>query len=163
MILAIIACVILYMRKRNARLIQEEDRRKSLENVERKLTFLSSISHDLKTPLSMIMGPVSVLKEKVKDKEMLKSLETVYENAVKLNNMIHRTLEINHLEDGGENLLILSTFNAVDFCKSIFETFKENHPQKKFVFHSSVPQLLIEADAVKFESIITNLNCISFY
>lgn len=157
MILAIIACVILYMRKRNARLIQEEDRRKSLENVERKLTFLSSISHDLKTPLSMIMGPVSVLKEKVKDKEMLKSLETVYENAVKLNNMIHRTLEINHLEDGGENLLILSTFNAVDFCKSIFETFKENHPQKKFVFHSSVPQLLIEADAVKFESIITNL------
>ncbi|MCS3252223.1 hypothetical protein NXX19_05745 [Bacteroides ovatus] len=56
MILAIIACVILYMRKRNARLIQEEDRRKSLENVERKLTFLSSISHDLKTPLSMIMG-----------------------------------------------------------------------------------------------------------
>lgn len=88
------------MRKRNARLIQEEDRRKSLENVERKLTFLSSISHDLKTPLSMIMGPVSVLKEKVKDKEMLKSLETVYENAVKLNNMIHRTLEINHLEDG---------------------------------------------------------------
>lgn len=154
---AIIVCVILYMRKRNARLIQEEDRRKSLENVERKLTFLSNISHDLKTPLSMIMGPVSLLKEKVKDEEMLQSLETVYENAVRLNNMIHRTLEINHLEDGGENLLILSTFNAVDFCKSIFDTFKENHPQKKFVFHSSVSQLMIEADAVKFESIITNL------
>lgn len=157
LIITIIVCVILYMRKRNVRLIQEEDRRKSLENVERKLTFLSNISHDLKTPLSMIMGPVSLLKEKIKDTEMKQSLEIVYENAVRLNNMIHRTLEIHHLEDGGENLLILSTFNAVDFCKSIFDTFKENHPQKKFVFHSTVSQLMIEADAVKFESIITNL------
>ena len=33
-------------------------------NVEKKLNFLSSVSHELKTPLSLIMGPVSVLKEK---------------------------------------------------------------------------------------------------
>lgn len=156
-LLLVIACIIFYMHKRNLRFIQEEDRRKSLENAERKLTFLSTISHDLKTPLSMIMGPVSVLKEKVSDKEMLKSLEGIYENAVRLNNMIHRTLEINRLEDGEEDGLIVSTFDVVDFCKHIFEAFKESHPQKKFVFYSSLPQLIIEADVVKFESIITNL------
>lgn len=45
----------------------------------------------------------------------------------------------------------------MEFCKGVFEVFKENNAQKKFIFHSECPQLLIEADAVKFESVITNL------
>ncbi|MDE6165542.1 MAG: response regulator, partial [Muribaculaceae bacterium] len=71
--------------------------------------------------------------------------------------MIHRTRELQHMEDNDENLLILSTFDVVEFCRGVFEVFKENNSQKKFVFHSSCPKLFIEADAVKFESAITNL------
>lgn len=153
----IIYWIVWYMRKRNSRTLQEQERQTALENVERKLSFLSTISHDLKTPLSMIIGPVSLMKEKTKDPESKKSLEVVYDNAVRLNNMIHRTLELQHIEDTDENLLILSIFDVVEFCKGVFEIFKDNNPQKTFVFHSSVPQILIEADAVKFESIITNL------
>ena len=156
-ILFIMVYIIWYMRRRNIRLLLEKDRRKSLEVVERKLTFLSNISHDLKTPLSMIMGPVSLLKERVKDDEMRKTLSAVYESAVSMNSLIHRTLEINRLENGEEDGLILSTFNVVDFCRSIFETFKDTHPQQKFVFYSSVPQFSIEADVVKLESILNNL------
>ena len=99
------------------------ERQTALENVEKKLTFLSTISHDLKTPLSMILGPVSLMKEKVRDPDMRRSLEGVYDNAVRLNNMIHRTLELQHLEDNDENLMILSTFDVVEFCKDVFEVF----------------------------------------
>lgn len=105
----------------------------------------------------MILGPVSLMKERASDPESKKNLETIYENAVRLNNMIHRTLELQHIEDSDENLLILSIFDVVDFCKNVFEVFKENHQQKKFVFHTSCPQIFIEADTVKFESVITNL------
>ncbi len=153
----IIYWVIWYVRKRNQRSFQEKERQNALENAERKLTFLTTISHDLKTPLSMIMGPVSLMKEKAKDPESKKSLETIYDNAVRLNNMIHRTLELQQIEDNGENLLILSIFNVVEFSKGVFEVFKENNPQKKFVFHTSHSQILVEVDAVKFESVITNL------
>lgn len=156
-VLAIVCWIIWYTRKRNIRSFQEQERQTALENVEKKLTFLSTISHDLKTPLSMILGPVSLMKEKAKDPESKKNLETIYDNAVRLNNMIHRTLELQHLEDTDENLLILSTFDVVEFCKGVFEVFEENNPQKNFIFHSSCAQLLIEADAVKFESVITNL------
>lgn len=149
--------IVWYMRRRSLIAFQEQERQAALENVERKLSFLSNISHDLKTPLSMILGPVSLLKEKTKDPESKKSLETVYDNAVRLNNMIHRTLELQHLEDGDENLLILSTFDVVEFCKGVFEVFKENNTRKTFIFHSSCAQLFIEADAVKFDSVITNL------
>ena len=153
---AVIA-IIWYMRRRNIRAIHEQERQTALENVEKKLTFLSTISHDLKTPLSMILGPVSLMKEKVRDPDMRRSLEGVYDNAVRLNNMIHRTLELQHLEDNDENLMILSTFDVVEFCKDVFEVFRENNSQKNFVFHSQCAHLLIEADAVKFESVITNL------
>lgn len=155
--LGIIYWIVWYVRRKNIRTFQEQERQTALENVERKLSFLSTISHDLKTPLSMILGPVSLMKEQAKDPESKKALETVYDNAVRLNNMIHRTLELQHLEDTDENLLIISIFDVVDFCKGVFEVFKENHPQKKFIFHTSCPQILIEADAVKFESVITNL------
>lgn len=156
-VLSIIFAIIWYIRKRSLRTFQEQERQSALENVERKLSFLSTISHDLKTPLSMILGSVSIMKEKAKDPESKRNLETVYDNAVRLNNMIHRTLELQQLEDNDENLLILSTFDVVEFCHGVFEVFKENNSQKKFIFHSSCSQLLIEADAVKFESVITNL------
>lgn len=158
-IVAVVAfCLIIaYLHRKNLRHYQEEERRKALENVEKKLTFLSNVSHDLKTPLSMILGPVSLMKERVKDGEIKKSLELVYDNAVRLNNMIHKTIELQHLENADDSLLILSTFDVVEFCKSVFETFRENHPQKTFVFHSSCNELFIEGDAVKFESVMTNL------
>ncbi len=155
--IAIIYWFIWYTKEKNARAFHEQERQAALENVERKLSFLSTISHDLKTPLSMILGPVSLMKERASDPESKKNLETIYENAVRLNNMIHRTLELQHIEDSDENLLILSIFDVVDFCKNVFEVFKENHQQKKFVFHTSCPQIFIEADTVKFESVITNL------
>lgn len=153
----LILAIIWYYRKRSLRTLREQERQTALENVEKKLSFLSNISHDLKTPLSMILEPVSIMKEKAKDPESKRNLETVYDNAVRLNNMIHRTLELQHLEDNDENLLILSTFDVVEFCRSVFDVFRENNSQKKFIFHSSCQQLLIEADAVKFESVITNL------
>lgn len=156
-VIAIALWAVWWAKKRHVRELREQERRTALENVEKKLTFLSSISHDLKTPLSMILGPVSVMKEKTSDPEDKRSLEIVYDNAVRLNNMIHRTLEMQHLEDADESLLINSTFDVVDFCKSVFEVFKESHRQKHFIFHASCASIFIEADAVKFESVMTNL------
>lgn len=156
-LLAIIGGIIWQSRRRNRCLLEEQTRRNALDNVEKKLTFLSDISHDLKTPLSMILGPVSLMKERAKDPESRKSLEVVYDNAVRLNNMIHRTLELQHIEDLDESLLILSGVNVVEFCKGIFSIFRDNNPQKQFFFHSSSSDIFIEADAVKLESVITNL------
>lgn len=157
LVIGVTAWIVWYLRRRNLKALHERERENTLENVERKLTFLSTISHDLKTPLSMILGPVSIMKERAKDPDERRSLEKVYDNAVRLNNMIHRTLELQHIEDGGESLLILSTFDVVAFCSGIFEIFREHNRQKTFLFHTSAAEIMIEADAVKLESVMTNL------
>ena len=156
-IIGIICGIIWLLNRKRKRDLEMQQRKTELENVERKLSFLSTISHDLKTPLSMILGPVSVMKEQVKETHVKKNLDIVYENAVRLNNMIHKTIELQHMEDAGESLLILSIFDVVEFCKGIYDVFRENNPQRKFLFHVSTPKVYIEADAVKMESILTNL------
>lgn len=156
-IIGIILGIIFYLRQKHLKDLKEKERQEAMETAERKLTFLTGISHDIKTPLSMIIGPVSLLKEKIKDPENRKSLENVYNNAVRLNNMIHKTLELKHIDDASENMIILSRFDVVDFCQGILEVYEENNPSKKFIFHSSVDKITVNADAVKFESIINNL------
>lgn len=147
--------IVVCAQTRHAR-ARERERAQALMNVEKKLNFLSAVSHELKTPLSMIMGPVSVLKEKTDSEQIRHTLDTVYTNAVKLNNMIHRILELNRLEDAGDNLIIMSAFDAVSLCESVFDGFRQANPDKKFIFIAAEKSLVIETDIVKFESIITN-------
>ena len=156
-IAVVMSLILWYTHRRHVRMAQEQERQVALANAEKKLDFLTTISHDLKTPLSMILGPASIMKEKVNEAESKKWLETIYNNAVRLNNMLHKALELQQMKDADENLLILSTLDVVGLCKNVFETFKENNPLKKFVFFAQSPQLFIEADAVKMESVVTNL------
>ena len=156
LLLSVIGCILWYVRRRGMRRARERERAHALMNVEKKLNFLSAVSHELKTPLSLIMGPVSVLKEKTDSPRIRHTLDTVYTNAVKLNNMIHRILEMNRLEDAGDNLIIMSAFDAVSLCESVFDGFRQANPDKKFIFIAAEKSLVIETDIVKFESIITN-------
>lgn len=156
LLLSVIGCILWYVRRRGMRRARERERAQALMNVEKKLNFLSAVSHELKTPLSLIMGPVSVLKEKTDSEQIRHTLDTVYTNAVKLNNMIHRILELNRLEDAGDNLIIMSAFDAVSLCESVFDGFRQANPDKKFIFIAAEKSLVIETDIVKFESIITN-------
>lgn len=154
---AAIIMLVLWLRRRASRRIADADRERAIAAAEQRLTFLSDISHDLKTPLSLIIAPVSRLREKVKDPAEKRSLDMVYDNALKLNNLIHRTIEIKTLDSDDDTLLIMSRFDAVEFCRSIFESYRENHADKNFILHAPDRPVIIEADAVKLESIVNNL------
>ena len=155
--LTVIVGLIFYFRRRNQNRIKETVRRRAIKDAENRLTFLSNISHDLKTPLSMIIGPLSQMREQHKDNDIKKKLDVMYDNALKLNNLIHKTVELNRFEEKADSLLIISKIDAVEFCASIFDSYRENHPNKTFVFHSSLNHIYIDADAIKLESVINNL------
>lgn len=156
--LGIIAAAGFAMRRRARKRINEVERRRALAAANQRLRFLSDISHDLKTPLSMIIGPVSRLREETgADTSLRRSLDTVYNAALRLNTLVHRTVELNRLETGGENMLIFSHLEAVAFCRDIVEGYKEAYPAKHFVFTASTPRAYVEADAVKLESVLNNL------
>lgn len=145
------------VRRRQQRRMLEMQRQSALHSVERRMAFLSDISHDLKTPLSMIIGPLSRARTEAVDPRAKADIETAYDNSLRLNSLIHQTMEINRLEDSTDALLIYSTVDVVEFCSDIIESYREAHPDRHFVFSAEEPKLDVGIDVVKLESLLNNL------
>jgi signal transduction histidine kinase len=61
-------------------------------------SFLSVSSHELKTPLTVVQGMISMLEDYTVDEEQKQLLEMAYENTVKLDNIMSRMLSLFHDE-----------------------------------------------------------------
>lgn len=153
----VIALSVHAARRRQRRKIEEMERRSVLASVDRRLTFLSNISHELKTPLSMIIGPLSRARgEEARDK-VRGDIDTAYRNAVKLNTLVHQTIEINRLDDDSDTMLIYSRIDAVEFCRDMVEAYRASHPDRHFLFSADCSRLDVRVDVVKLESLLSNL------
>ena len=130
---------------------------KTIEMVKSRMDFLTNMSHELKTPLSMIIGPLSKMINDEKNTDTRHRLDAIQQNALKLNTLIHRVLEVNRMDENPDNLLIYSQVEMVSFCHSIFDTYKEAFPMKQFVFDCNEERILMSVDVVKIESVINNV------
>ena len=131
-----------------------------LEQSRSKMEFFANLSHDLKTPLSMIIAPVSRLLPDIRDGRDKQVLEQVQRNAMKLNALIHSGLDFNRVDSGSNLLLIQSRIELVSFARSLFCLYAEDPIRGKtlrFDFQTSLPELYIQMDAIKLESILDNL------
>lgn len=144
-------------RRRQRRRIEEVERTNALATVENRLFFLANISHELKTPLSMIIGPLSKVRTGEEPQEAEADVETAYQNALKLNSLIHQTVEINRMELRSDNMLIYSRIDAVEFCRDIFDSYRRSVPDRVFVFNAEPQHIYVRTDAVKLESLVSNL------
>lgn len=136
------------------------EKERILEQSQSKVDFFTNISHDLKTPLSMIIAPVSKLILETKNAPEKKVLETIQRNAMKLNSLIHQVLDFNRVDNNANSLLILSRVDFISFAKSLFAVYEEEVTKEKslvFHFESNVPKLYMDIDRVKFDSILNNL------
>ena len=153
----IITMIIREGRRRQRRHIEEMERTNILATVENRLFFLANIAHELKTPLSMIIGPLSKVRTGEDSSEAAADIDTAYDNALKLNSLIHQTVEINRMELRSDSLLIYSRIDVVEFCRDIFDNYRRSVEERTFVFNAETPHIYVRTDAVKLESLVSNL------
>jgi signal transduction histidine kinase/DNA-binding response OmpR family regulator len=128
------------------------------ETDEIKRRFFANISHEFKTPLSLIIAP---LEERIKESsssEEKQDLELIKRNAGKLMSLINELLDLSKLEVGKLKL----TLNPIDinsFIEKIALSFEPMAYQKKIDFQCSVPIKKITGwmDEDKMEKILNNL------
>lgn len=157
MLAAFGAVVVWRVRRRQQRRLEAAERRSVLAAVDRRMAFLGNISHELKTPLSLIIGPLSRLLTKDLAAPEHADVEAAYRNAVKLNTLVHQTVEMNRIGEGSDSMLIFSRIDVVAFCRDVMESYRVSNPGHRFEFDAAVPSLEVRVDVVKLESLLNNL------
>lgn len=166
-IVVILALHFFRMRVKLANELKEEklERMKLEELNETKMRFFTNVSHDFRTPLSLILGPIENLISSIKDKDQLSQLRILQNNANILLRLINQIMDIRKIENG-KIALDLKRGDIVAFASKIFDSFRliaKSH-NLRFEFHSTISQLQIDFDSDKTEKVLFNLisNAIKF-
>lgn len=89
-----------------------------------KMNFFTNISHDLKTPLTLILGPLQKIREdKNVDSKTKESLRLVMQNAQRMRNLVDELLMLSKIEMGHINKT-LQKGDILDFTDRICDIFR---------------------------------------
>lgn len=137
------------------RIAAEEAKKKTEEVLESRHKLLLSVSHDIKTPLTSIMGNVELLDKTVNEKE-IKSIE---ESTDHILNLLTNLLEFSSLEQG-KLIAEKTSFDAFALCQETANMFETIARQKnlQFIFQTDFDKpMFIISDRLKIKQIISNL------
>ncbi len=126
---------------------------------ELKSTFISIISHELKTPIALIKGYVSTLRREdaTWDPEVVKdSLEIIEEEADRLAGLIEDMLDASRLQAGGFSLR-RSDVSLVEIANHLAERFQTQTNHHKIIVDMPVDLPIIFGDETRLRQVLSNL------
>lgn len=135
---------------------REAERAHALEQLKTK--FFTNVSHEFRTPLSLIIAPLDKIIKLATDKEQAEQLGLVQRNAKRLLNLVNQLLDFRKMEVQ-ETRLHPAIGDIIRFCKETSLSFSDIAEKKKiqFSFSSNIDQLEIYFDKDKIEKILFNL------
>lgn len=140
----------LLQQRREAERVQELDQLKT--------RFFTNVSHEFRTPLSLILSPLDRIIRQTSDPEQQKQLNLVHRNAKRLLNLVNQLLDFRKMEVQ-EIRLYPAIGDMVQFARDITQSFSDISEKKAIglSFHTNVPELEIYFDKDKIEKILFNL------
>ncbi|MGA9291368.1 MAG: ATP-binding protein [Ignavibacteriaceae bacterium] len=143
--------------------IKETEKLQELDRI--KTNFFTNISHEFRTPLTLILGPLEKLMGQNEDEQLQDQYKLIHKNADNLLKLINQLLDLSSI-DAGKMKLNAEKVDAITFIKGIAASFRPlaNIKNIQLEFASNLEQLDTYFDKDKFEKIISNLlsNAIKF-
>ncbi|HEX6426567.1 MAG TPA: two-component regulator propeller domain-containing protein [Niastella sp.] len=135
---------------------KEAERAHALEQLKTK--FFTNVSHEFRTPLSLIMAPLDKIIKQSTDEEQKKQLNLVQRNAKRLLSLVNQLLDFRKMEVQ-EIKLHPSIGDIIRFSKDISGSFMDIAEKKTigFSFSANIDSLEIYFDKDKIEKILFNL------
>ncbi len=147
---------------RNELKLREFEVKQKSQLEEIKSRFFANFSHEFRTPLMLIKGPLEQLK---KGKDKAENIELIEQNSERLKSLIDQLLELSQLEKASISLKARE-LNIVIILKGLISSFESLAKQKniKLNFENNLNEENLWIDKDKFEKIIINLisNAIKF-
>lgn len=151
---AIVTCTI------TTRALNKEQVRIDIEREKTKSNLLRAVSHDLRTPLTSILGACSVVIENddaLQKEERIKLLSEAKEDAQWLIRMVENLLSITRIDGGNEAKITKQPEVAEEIIETAVAAFKKRFPNA--VVYVKVPEqlLLVPMDSMLITQVIINL------
>ena len=143
----------------------EKQAKELLELDRLKSNFFANISHEFRTPLTLIKGQIENILGIVKDENIRKKLSVAFNNSNRLNRLINQILDLSRLESGTIKLELDST-DLIQLIKTRLASFEALAEKKNITIKSEYQSdiLQIDIDRERIEEVIDNLlsNAIKF-
>ncbi|MEG1641483.1 MAG: ATP-binding protein [Synergistaceae bacterium] len=160
--------LVLATRSDITKIIEEQNRQKEIlktalktaqEANQAKTDFLSTMSHDIRTPINAIMGMCHIAKANEENKEQIhESLDVIEQSSKLLLGLVNKVLDMNRIESG-KMAPEKSYYSIKDHISTIISTFKVLAEEKKQTIESKIDIINDHCyeDKAKMESVISNL------
>jgi signal transduction histidine kinase/AraC-like DNA-binding protein len=130
-----------------------------MEMDQMKTRFFSNVSHEFRTPLTLIIGPLEDIlsKEGLTEKNRV-TMERMHRNAVRLLGLINQLLDLSKL-DAGSMKLEMGESDILRFSRLIISSFQPLADRKNIHYDADIPEkaYITYFDSDKLEKILTNL------
>ena len=144
----------------------ESKRLKEIDELKNAL--FTNITHEFRTPLTVIKGMTGTIKSNLKNKQhndLENSLEIIDRNSDGLLHLINEMLDLAKIESGSMELSLVQV-DSIPYLKYLTQSFHSLAEEKKinFSISSEIEHLKMDIDVAKFTAIVINLisNAIKF-
>lgn len=137
---------------------ERNERLKAEELNELKSEFFTNISHEFKTPLSLIMAPTEELLQTEKNEQSVQLLQIIKQNGERLKDLINRIMELRKIESGAIGMQLVSG-NIVAYISKLTDAFRKKAESRniRLGFETETDAVYMNYDSGKIEKIVFNL------
>lgn len=129
-----------HIEEKNRRKIEYLHHEKEKELYEAKIDFFTNVAHEIKTPLTLIKGPLEKIMNQADNRpEIQKHLSTMERNTNRLIDLTSQLLDFRQTEAKGFRLN-LSKMNVSALLRETFSNFKSLAEQKNLAYSLSLPE-----------------------
>ena len=116
---------------------------------------LANISHDIKTPLTVILGYLEILRLHNREDEMLQKVEAKAKQVIELINQFFSLAKL----EAGDTSIEITKININELCRENILSFYELLQEKNFVVDISIPEqpYFVQGDKEAIDRILFNL------
>ncbi|MCX6578983.1 MAG: ATP-binding protein [Candidatus Aminicenantes bacterium] len=130
-----------------------------------KSRFFANISHEFRTPLTLIMGPLEKMLASCSQNQQTRDLKLMMRNSQRLLSLINQLLDLSKFDSGAIKLHACRQ-NVVPFLKGILYSFDSLAEQNDQVltFYTAAAEIILYFDPPRLEEIMVNLlsNAVKF-
>ncbi len=146
-----------YLRMKAQLRNEQAERERALKAADMKTEFLANVSHEFKSPLSIILNLVGKMAGSEPDALRASELQTVRNNAEKIHLLLNQVVEFN--DNSSTSLFIPTATSLVELVRSVYDryetAFREKNISSRFV--SDEIDYVFSVDRAGMETVVQNL------